>query len=87
MRPGRDASALVTTGLKVDRSKASKAFFFEKKTQKTFDSAVADLSEERATAESKVFWSFFSKKDCLLAMSQHHRELVSARVSPTLRDA
>ena len=55
----------------MDRSKASKAFFFEKKKQKTFDYAIADLSGERATAESKVFWSFFSKKDCLLSLSQH----------------
>ncbi len=41
----------------------SKAFFFEKKKQKAFISAVADLSGERATAESKVFWFFFAKKN------------------------
>ncbi len=65
------------TGLKVDRSEASKAFFFEKKKQKTFVSAVADLSGERATAQSKVFWSFFAKKDCLLSMRKRPCWLVS----------
>ncbi len=44
----------------------SKAFFFEKKKQKTFDSAVASLSASRRQG-AKVFWSFFSKKDCLLS--------------------
>ena len=68
---------LIPTGLKADRSEASKVFFFEKKKQKTFDSAVADLSGKRATAESKVFWSFFSKKDCLLSTSS-----TNARESP-----
>jgi hypothetical protein len=37
-------------------------FFFEKKNQKTFDCAVADLSSERATAEQKFFGSFFQKR-------------------------
>ncbi len=45
-------------GLKEGR----KAFFFEKKKQKTFDSDPTDASAARGT---KVFWSFFSKKDCL----------------------
>ncbi len=44
---------------------ASKAFFFEKKKQKTFDSAVARRFSSRREG-AKVFWSFFSKKDCLL---------------------
>ena len=48
-------------------AKLSKAFFFEKKKQKAFASAVAVLSGERATADAKVFWFFFSKKNCLLA--------------------
>ncbi len=39
-----------------------KQFFFEKKNQKTFFPAVADLSgSERQVA--KVFWFFFSKKN------------------------
>jgi hypothetical protein len=42
-----------------------KAFFFEKKKQKTFGRAVADFSGERATARKKVFWFFFSKKNIL----------------------
>ncbi len=53
-------------GLKVDRSEASKAFFSEEKKQKTFVSAAADLSGESATAETKAFWFFFSKKNCFL---------------------
>ncbi len=51
----------------------SKAFFFEKKKQKTFapdactDQRVNSTPETAAPAASgaKVFWSFFSKKDCL----------------------
>ena len=49
------------------RVKASKACSFEKKKQKTFGRAVADSPDRTATAQIKVFWSFFSKKDCLLA--------------------
>jgi hypothetical protein len=52
----------------------SKYFFFEKKKQKTF---IQWLSERvdiissalfvASTKRAKVFWSFFSKKDCLLS--------------------
>ena len=42
--------------------------FFEKKKQKAFISAVANLSGERATAETKVFWFFFPKKNRLLSL-------------------
>ncbi len=45
---------------------ASKAFFFEKKKQKAFASAVAVFPCKRATAEAKVFCFFFSKKKALL---------------------
>ncbi len=52
----------------------SKAFFFEKKKQKTFVSALLPMLRRvlkgpgrGKCAETKVFWSFFSKKDCLLA--------------------
>ena len=49
----------------------SKAFFFEKKKQKAFGT----LSPEAETTcfvllhrtETKVFWFFFSKKNCLLS--------------------
>ena len=46
---------------------ASKQFFFEKKNQKTFDSAVANLSGQSATARLKAFCFFFSKKKAFLA--------------------
>ena len=48
-------------------SKQAKAFFSEEKKQKIFVSAVADVSGGRATAEAKVFWFFFSKKNRFLA--------------------
>ena len=43
-----------------------------------FSKEVATLTDKRATAESKVFWSFFSKKDCLpcLAFLTHDRPKV-----------
>ena len=44
------------------RSEQSKQFFFEKKNQKTFDSAVARSPEKTATAAVKAFCFFFSKK-------------------------
>ena len=44
----------------------SKAFFFEKKKQKTFDSAVADSLKTRRQGV-KVFWFFFSKNNCFLS--------------------
>jgi hypothetical protein len=45
-------------GVCLGRLGEGKDFFFEKKKQKTF----VGLSRTRLT---KVFWSFFSKKDCL----------------------
>ena len=44
-----------------------KQFFFEKKNQKTFECAVADLSGKSATAEIKAFCFFFSKKKAFLS--------------------
>ena len=48
----------------------SKAFFFEKKKQKTFAPCRRTL-KRGATAESKVFCFFFSKKKALLSSSEH----------------
>ncbi len=42
------------------RAKARKQFFFEKKNQKTFASAVARSPEKTATADAKAFCFFFS---------------------------
>jgi hypothetical protein len=41
-----------------------KAFFFEKKKQKTFVSLVR-AAQQHALQEAKVFWFFFSKKNIL----------------------
>jgi hypothetical protein len=41
-----------------------KAFFFEKKQQKTFIHAVADLLGKSRDSISKSFLVLFSKKDC-----------------------
>jgi hypothetical protein len=56
--------------------KQGKAFFFEKKKQKAFLCAVADLAGKVRVSTKKAFWSFFSKKDCLLATSHGHGRLV-----------
>ena len=66
---------VIPVGLEVDRSEASRAVFFEEDAE-NFLFAVTNLSGERATAESKVFWFFFSKKDCLLSSSQHPGRLM-----------
>jgi hypothetical protein len=42
-------------------------FFFRKKNQKTFASAVAPPSCESATAQVKVFCFFFTKKKAFLS--------------------
>jgi hypothetical protein len=42
-----------------------KVFFFEKKKQKTF-ACLAAASQERLSPGVKVFWFFFSKKNCFL---------------------
>jgi hypothetical protein len=42
-----------------------RTFFFEKKKQKTFIGAVADLSGEHPTGTKSFFASFFSKKEGL----------------------
>ncbi len=44
----------------------SKVFFFKKKKQKTFNYAVAPRFGSRRQG-AKVFWFFFSKKNCLLS--------------------
>jgi hypothetical protein len=60
-QPGREAGG-----------EEGKRFFFEKKTQKTFTiplpqhpSPFPMALAARNSQETKVFWSFFSKKDCL----------------------
>jgi hypothetical protein len=42
-----------------------KAFFFEEKKQKTFKS-LSRTSPAAYAEETKVFWFFFSKKNCFL---------------------
>jgi hypothetical protein len=42
-----------------------KSFFFEKKKQKTFDFSVRRPGQ-RGAQQPKVFWFFFSKKNCFL---------------------
>jgi hypothetical protein len=49
------------------REQGSKAFFFEKKKQKTFDCFGCGPSSEAQRKHAKVFWFFFSKKNSLLA--------------------
>jgi len=51
----------------VNAAPRSKAFFFEKKKQKTFDYFGFGLSGERGPKFVKVFWFFFSKKNCFLS--------------------
>jgi hypothetical protein len=41
-------------------------FFFEKKNQKTFIGAVADLTDTRATVDQEFFGSFFQKRTFFL---------------------
>jgi hypothetical protein len=43
-----------------------KEFFFEKKNQKTFAMSTRAL-RQRAHQTIKVFWFFFSKKNCFLS--------------------
>jgi len=45
----------------------SKDFFFEKKKQKTFDCFGCGLSGYSEPRLVKVFWFFFSKKNCFLS--------------------
>ena len=48
---------------------ASKAFFFEKKKQKTFVRLSRFYPDSRDSG-IKVFWFFFLKKNCLPAFSE-----------------
>jgi hypothetical protein len=48
----------------------SKNFFFEKKKQKTFMN-VAEPLRTGAAQGPKVFWFFFSKKNCFLLLDAH----------------
>jgi hypothetical protein len=47
-------------------SQGRKACFFEKKQQKTFDHFGFGLSGLAQPSFAKVFWFFFSKKNCFL---------------------
>jgi hypothetical protein len=62
--------------LLVARCEGRKPFFFEKKKQKTFitcwSAALFHPEQYEALMQAtvaKVFWSFFSKKDCFLPKS------------------
>jgi len=54
-------------GNRVNAVPRSKALFFEKKKQKTFDYFGVGLSRENGPQFVKVFWFFFSKKNCFLS--------------------
>jgi hypothetical protein len=54
----------------VRQASAKKAFFFEKKNQKTFD-ILNKTPTQRATAQQKFFASFFQKRSACLDPSQH----------------
>jgi hypothetical protein len=58
-----------------------KAFFFEKKKQKTFDYFGFGLSRIGSAQFAKVFWFFFSKKNCFLRVSKR----ASSVETPALR--
>ncbi len=49
----------------IGKAVGRKVFFFEKKKQKTFDHLGSALPQARPQV-AKVFWFFFSKKNCLL---------------------
>jgi hypothetical protein len=48
---------------------ARKQFFFEKKNQKTFICLDSKRSHQSEAKGAKVFWFFFSKKNCFLPYS------------------
>jgi len=50
-------------GNRVKEGKGKKVFFFEKKKQKTF---TPSLWPQARAQQAKVFWFFFSKKNCFL---------------------
>jgi hypothetical protein len=50
------------------RDKGSKYFFFEKKKQKTL--SMSNAPQQQGYAQRvKVFWFFFSKKNCFLPLA------------------
>ncbi len=59
--------------------KKSKAFFFEKKQQKTFVMLTRSRHGAR-TEDTKVFWFFFSKKNTLASLRPIRRSLPQVRV-------
>jgi hypothetical protein len=46
-----------------------KNFFFEKKQQKTFGRFDFGTAGDAQSGQSKVFWFFFSKKNCFLPLA------------------
>ena len=58
----------------------SKAFFLEKKKQKAFVRAVAELFNEHATAEQKFFGSFFQKRTASIAESNASNAQINAAI-------
>ena len=63
-------AAVAGLGRRCAREVERKAFFSEEKKQKTFVTAVAD-SPARHNPGPKVFWFFFSKKNCFLPTCSH----------------
>ena len=60
-------------------SRQGKAFFFEKKKQKAFiclHLSVCRVFPTGTLEDTKVFWSFFAKKDCLPWASQTQGDLL-----------
>jgi hypothetical protein len=57
--------------------KEGKAVFFEKKNQRTFTHGVrhpVQKGQSCAARNSKVFWFFFSKKNCFLTFRATYAE-------------
>jgi hypothetical protein len=48
------------------REEVRKQFIFEKKNQKTFAPFYVSIDPHRGLKQTKVFWFFFSKKNCFL---------------------
>jgi hypothetical protein len=63
--------AQVSTAGGNPKEKVRKPFFFEKKKQKTFDFGVRRLAQRR-DQKIKVFWFFFSKKNCFPVVFLRH---------------
>ncbi len=81
-RSGQVTKVLMIGALGV--ASKSKRFFFEKKKQKAFVAAVAEAPASSAQG-TKVFWFFFSKKNCLLCFSPPFLDVDASLQSPLCR--